>query len=195
MENHLTKFGDHQENQAKQAYLEEKMEDQQHKLNLMEQRRSQLNKLQRNAGFMEDWQLQGIQNWKENQKRKKERELNTLQFQQDKEEKQRKRQQKKLDLAKKETEDGIESFERKLQIAKFQVKEDTFKVKDEDMENIKSKIETQDIERICRDKRRKKMIVDQIKKQEELEFKRREEKNINILSKRAKQEKQLAYEE
>jgi indolepyruvate ferredoxin oxidoreductase len=75
MENHLAKFGEHQENQAKQFYLEEKMQNQQHRLNLMEIRRSQLNKLQRNAGFMEDWQLQGIQNWKENKERKKEREL------------------------------------------------------------------------------------------------------------------------
>jgi hypothetical protein len=36
--------------------------------------------LQRNAGFMEEWQQKGVEDWKQNQKKKKEREMQELEF-------------------------------------------------------------------------------------------------------------------
>lgn len=39
-----------------------------------ELRKAQINKLQRNAGFMEEWQQKGAGDWKVNQTIKKERE-------------------------------------------------------------------------------------------------------------------------
>jgi hypothetical protein len=37
-------------------------------------RRAQINKLQRNAGFMEEWLHKGVEDWKQNMAYKKERE-------------------------------------------------------------------------------------------------------------------------
>jgi hypothetical protein len=43
-------------------------------------RRIQINKLQRNAGFMEEWTQKGIDDWKENMDKKREREQKQLEF-------------------------------------------------------------------------------------------------------------------
>jgi hypothetical protein len=46
-----------------------------------EMRRIQINKLQRNAGFMEEWHQKGVEDWKKNQKRQRDREGKQLEFQ------------------------------------------------------------------------------------------------------------------
>lgn len=80
MEKHVQKFVIEQERQAQQAaeYLE--AEKQAATLRKQELRRIQINKLQRNAGFMEEWQQKGVEDWKKNQKKKKEREMQELEF-------------------------------------------------------------------------------------------------------------------
>jgi len=45
-----------------------------------EMRRIQINKLQRNAGFMEEWHQKGVDDWKKNQKRQRDRESKELEF-------------------------------------------------------------------------------------------------------------------
>jgi len=43
-------------------------------------RRIQINKLQRNAGFMQEWHQKGVEDWKKNQKRQRDREAKELEF-------------------------------------------------------------------------------------------------------------------
>ena len=50
-------------------------------LRKQEMRRIQINKLQRNAGFMEEWLEKGVEDWKKNMNLKKEREGADLEFQ------------------------------------------------------------------------------------------------------------------
>lgn len=45
-----------------------------------EMRRIQINKLQRNAGFMEEWLAKGVDDWKQNMTIKREREATQLEF-------------------------------------------------------------------------------------------------------------------
>ena len=80
MEGHLKQFEDEAIRQANEAarYLqEEKMEGERVK---QEIRRAQINKLQRNAGFMEEWLQKGVEDWKQNMAHKKEREQSQLEF-------------------------------------------------------------------------------------------------------------------
>jgi hypothetical protein len=80
MENHLQKFDNEavkQEEEAKRFALAEKDEKERIK---QEIRRAQINKLQRNAGFMEEWLAKGVEDWKQNMAYKKEREQSQLEF-------------------------------------------------------------------------------------------------------------------
>ena len=77
-------------------------------------RRIQINKLQRNAGFMEEWHQKGVEDWKRNQKRKKDRESKQLEFDYKQAEKYNSIALKKLDDANSEVLDGIANFEETL---------------------------------------------------------------------------------
>ena len=77
-------------------------------------RRIQINKLQRNAGFMEEWHQKGVEDWKKNQKRKKDRESKQLEFDYKQAEKYNSIALQKLDDANNEVQDGIANFEETL---------------------------------------------------------------------------------
>jgi hypothetical protein len=64
MENHLQQFDDEavrQDEEAKRYAAAEKEEKERIR---QEIRRAQINKLQRNAGFMEEWLAKGVEDWK-----------------------------------------------------------------------------------------------------------------------------------
>lgn len=74
MEDHLKKFDNEavrQNDEAQRFYKNEKEESERIQ---QEIRRAQINKLQRNAGFMEEWLQKGVEDWKQNMTFKKERE-------------------------------------------------------------------------------------------------------------------------
>ena len=77
-------------------------------------RRIQINKLQRNAGFMEEWHQKGVEDWKTNQKRKKDRESKQLEFDYKQAEKYNAVAIQKLEDANNEVTDGIAHFEETL---------------------------------------------------------------------------------
>lgn len=69
MESHLLKFEEEKNRQAAVAARGENEERQVAAMRKQEMRRIQINKLQRNAGFMEEWHQKGVEDWKKNQKR------------------------------------------------------------------------------------------------------------------------------
>lgn len=96
---------------AKRASNAEKKQKSEQKQEL---RRVQLNKLQRNAGFMEEWHQKGVENWKKNMTVKREREANQLEFDYKQAEKFNEIALNKLDAAGREVNDGIDQFESTL---------------------------------------------------------------------------------
>lgn len=66
--------------EAKSMKLKQE-EDQKDKKLKDEKRKASINKIQRNAGFMEDWEQKGVQEWKKNMETKKKREKMELLFQ------------------------------------------------------------------------------------------------------------------
>jgi len=80
MEKHLTKFGAERVSQEASASRAEAHDKFKKADASSELRRVQINKLQRNAGFMEEWHQKGVDNWKKNMTIKKDREANQLEF-------------------------------------------------------------------------------------------------------------------
>ena len=80
IERHLHKFEVEKERQDDQRMMF--MREQQDANDRMKQemRKAQINKLQRNAGFMEEWLQKGVEDWKKNQTTKKDRERKELEF-------------------------------------------------------------------------------------------------------------------
>ena len=80
MEKHLKRFEDEATRQAAEAKRHEAAEAAEKERVKQEVRRAQINKLQRNAGFMEEWLHKGVEDWKQNMAYKKEREQSQLEF-------------------------------------------------------------------------------------------------------------------
>ena len=80
MESHVKKFDDEKIRQANVAATLDANDVTMNSMRKQEMRRIQINKLQRNAGFMEEWHQKGVEDWKLNQKRKKDRESKQLEF-------------------------------------------------------------------------------------------------------------------
>lgn len=64
MENHLEKFDDEAVRQNEEAKRYSAAESEEKERMKQEIRRAQINKLQRNAGFMEEWLQKGVEDWK-----------------------------------------------------------------------------------------------------------------------------------
>lgn len=114
MEAHVRKFGDEQERQSSDAQAHTNRQKEAQAKRQQEMRRIQINKLQRNAGFMEEWHAKGVEDWKKNQKRKKDRESKQLEFDYKQAEKYNSIALQKLDDANTEVQDGIANFEETL---------------------------------------------------------------------------------
>lgn len=80
MEDHLKKFDDEAVRQNEEAKRHDQAEKEEAERVKQEIRRAQINKLQRNAGFMEEWLQKGVEDWKQNMSYKKEREQSQLEF-------------------------------------------------------------------------------------------------------------------
>ncbi len=81
-----------------------------------EMRKIQLNKLQRNIAFMEDWKQKGEENWDKNQKILKEREKRDKEFVEKFDERKNQKLKTLQTLNKKDLVEGIDLFEKRLQI-------------------------------------------------------------------------------
>lgn len=80
MERHLQKFEDEKLRQDNIAQLGDRDERDARERQLQEMRAVQINKVARNAGFMEEWLQKGVQDWQKNQTLKKTRERRDLEF-------------------------------------------------------------------------------------------------------------------
>ena len=107
MEAHVKKFEDEKDRQAQQAAELDARDVAMNSMRKQEMRRIQINKLQRNAGFMEEWHQKGVEDWKKNQKRQRDRESRELEFNLKQVQKYNSIAENKLDDAKREVEDGI----------------------------------------------------------------------------------------
>jgi hypothetical protein len=102
MERHLKKFDDEQIRQDMHAKAGDKNEKESKERRLAEMRAAAINKVQRNAGFMEEWLQKGVQDWQKNQQLKKERERRDLEFEYKETEKYHQLAMTKIDEASKE---------------------------------------------------------------------------------------------
>lgn len=114
MESHVRKFSEERERQAAVAQKCEQEDLQAATMRKQEMRRIQINKLQRNAGFMEEWHQKGVEDWKKNQKRQRDRECKQLEFQLKQAQRSNAAAESKLSEARNEVTDGIEAFEQSL---------------------------------------------------------------------------------
>ena len=245
MESHLDKFEKEkvrQEGTAKTFHLEEL--DAKDKMR-QEIRRAQINKLQRNAGFMEEWQQKGVEDWKKNQQIKKDREKRMLEFEYKQAQTFNTGTMRKISEANREVLDGINHFEQTLKqigINPKVRKEDAERAVSESLQNsplkssakgqrfasmtkvsnlgaslggtnklnmmtasgamtltstglkTKDKKTVNDKTRMERERRRRKMIVDQGKTHIDMEQKRREQQIVDRMKRQSNQEKELEYE-
>ena len=79
-----------------------------------EKRKASINKIQRNAGFMEDWEQKGVQEWKKNMELKKKREEMELMFKLKQVEKSQAKNETFYAKTKTEAMDHIEEFEKTM---------------------------------------------------------------------------------
>lgn len=114
MDRHQKKFEDERVRQDQVAKKGDREELEARERGLMERRAAQINKVARNAGFMEEWLQKGVQDWQTNQTIKKDRERRDLEFEYKETEKYHQLALTKIAEANKEVEEGIASFEKNL---------------------------------------------------------------------------------
>jgi len=247
LEKKLKRFEDfkiEQNKKIKQAIEEEKFrQEQERAINI----RNHRNKNQRYHAFLQQFEEKGINNWKNNMLRAKQREIKDVQFQLNEAQKIQKNLYRGIAKNIAIYHHEINQFEanfgkngKKLEMNKSKKKEETEKkgdsnenaiaganINQQDLENIPGGLGSnqgasnfgnvphfQSVDtraaNICegiyqkimldnrtkteRNRRRRKIIVEQSKAQLEIENKRREEQYIGKLAKQSNQEKQLTYE-
>jgi hypothetical protein len=111
---HLHKFEERMMKQEAQAKKEE-AEDNKIRMKMkQDMMKAQIDKLQRNTGFMEEWLRKGIEDWKRNQTIKKERERMQLEFELTQTRRIESFTMTQVNRAINEVTDGIDEFERNL---------------------------------------------------------------------------------
>ena len=214
MERTLQKYSLEQRRQEEIA-AKEKRETQVREIEAKAQKRkAELNKLQRNAGFMDEWLEKGLKEWRGNMFKKKTREKEDEKFKLKQTEFHLSKMQTKKQETKQDTYSEIQSFEKRLTQspnAKRQ-KLKPMAVEGEDeaallAESVPGSPSRQRIAPIPketkykqvqynkeREQRRRKMLMDQSKMQRELEAKRREDELIEKMNRLSRQEQELEYE-
>ncbi|CAD8115667.1 unnamed protein product [Paramecium sonneborni] len=178
LEKHLGKFTTFAIQQAeKERRLKIKEETEERNLK-EEMRKIQLNKLQRNMAFMEDWNQKGIENWKKNQQIRHKNKVNDDKFKSTILKMTEERLVQTQQFLKNEMEEQIEQFEKRQGEEPVSL-------------GLRNKMMNEFL-RKERDKRRRKMIVDQEKQTDELQ--RREYSVVEKLKQQSKQEKEIMYE-
>jgi molybdopterin-guanine dinucleotide biosynthesis protein len=111
----LEKYRIEAERQAAKADRELRQEKELTEVKKDKKRKAMINKLQRNAGFMEDWEQKGIFEWEKNLRSKKQREQAELKFKITQATKMKTHADTIYEGARNDTVYGIEEFENKLQ--------------------------------------------------------------------------------
>jgi hypothetical protein len=124
LENHLQVFEVERVRQAEVAAKADQEDIDEEMRRKQEVRRIQINKLQRNAGFMEEWMQKGTEQWKGNMTKKREREAAQLTFDLSQAEKFNHQLQLTVEEASAEVTDGIDRFEKTLQAQGISTKVD-----------------------------------------------------------------------
>ena len=201
----LEKFSEAQVKNEQKA-LEKLREEQERDKQIQEERRKiELNKLQRNITFMEDWQAKGWAEWTKNMKVKNEREKRDKDFEESQNTKMKDRMVKAERIERQEVLDDITAFESNAQKFGIELEHDpeqttkrveptTYASGPTTLSKLKEQTIKSENARRERDKRRRKMIVDQAKSQRDVEIKKREEILIEKLQQQSKQENEIAYE-
>lgn len=114
LKSHLDKFEEIRKKQENQAQRSEQEENEMQRKMKQDMRKAQIDKLQRNAGFMEEWLRKGIEDWKKNQTSKKEREKKQLEFEFTQTKTIEKYTVTQIQQAVHEVTDGIDEFENNL---------------------------------------------------------------------------------
>lgn len=207
---HLSKFEEFKKKEDNKI-MESIKEEEDIQIKIRNKRISQLrNKAQRYHVFQQEHEQMGIDDWKSNMLFKKEREKKDLDYQLKEAQKYQKQVYNSIKHCQNDLQKKIESFEIVLQntsnqndLSTAQNSENEIKLKkfvksaviSEKMKaDITEKIMLNPITRRERDRRRRKIIVEQGKAQLEIENKRREEHLTQKLKKQSNQEKQLNYE-
>ena len=208
MERTLKKY-DFEKQRQDQAAEKERQEMQERELEAKGQKRkAELNKLQRNAGFMDEWLEKGLKEWRTNILKKKQREKEDEKFKLRQAEMTLTVVQKVKSDATEETYKEIKDFEKRTQSPKKPSEEPAPADSDEDIslepsspkEIPKKTFAPKDSKykqaqyNKEREQRRRKMLMDQGKMQRELEAKRREEDLVEKMNRLSRQEQELEYE-
>lgn len=114
LKSHLNKFEEIRKRQESKAQQAEQEENEMHTKLKQDMRKAQIDKLQRNAGFMEEWLRKGIEDWKKNQTSKKDREKKQLEFEFTQTKQIEKFTVTQIKHAVHEVSDGIDDFENNL---------------------------------------------------------------------------------
>jgi adenylate kinase family enzyme len=206
LEKHLQKF-ENFKIQQEMTIKREREEYENHKNDKRDEKIAQMkNEAMRNHDFQQKFEQDGIENWKGNMIVKKERERKDLEFQL----KECVKVQNNVIAAVRNNEsefrNKIDTFERNLMEQKERYEDtqdlDNFYPKNDRITSLASGMINKITEKILknqttkteRDRRRRKIIVEQSKAQLEIENKRREEQLKSKLFKQSNQEKQLTYE-
>ena len=150
---------------------------------------------------MEEWQAKGVIDWKKNQEIKREREETQLAFELTRAEAIKDKVDLKREQAQNEVVAGISDFEKRLGRMKREVecqdmqkREKLRKWEDFMGGDLLQKKGLSEYSKKERERRRRKMIVDQAKMQNELESIRREDEIIEKMLRESRQEEELGYE-
>ncbi|CDW87464.1 mitogen-activated protein kinase organizer [Stylonychia lemnae] len=212
IEKTLLKFEHTKKQQDDYAYKSQKDEEELINKLYQDQRQMSMNKMKENQQFMKDWEKEGRKNWGQNQQKRSDA-IARQQYFEDLEVKAFKdKLGKELDEATKDMAGGINEFEMNLQklgIEKNTNIEDAIKRMEEKkgippgqiqnfsyaatMNKIKENKNLQDFAAKERDRRRRKMIVDQARTQNNLDKKKNEEQLIQKIMKKQAEEQQFAY--
>lgn len=124
LEEHLAKYDQEADRQQHEATRLDQQDREAEVHRKQELRRVQINKLQRNAGFMEEWLQKGVDDWKTNMTKKREREAAQLEFDFKQAEMYNTMAEEKIAAASSEVYDGIAEFEAKLKSQGIKTKVD-----------------------------------------------------------------------
>ena len=111
---HQNRFEEIRQKQEEKARREDENEQNRKTQQLADTRRGQIDKIQRNSGFMEEWLRKGIEDWKSNQTSKRIREKKQLEFELTRTKKIETMTIRTINQAKSEVTDGIDAFEKNL---------------------------------------------------------------------------------
>lgn len=114
---HLQQFEKFKLKQDRLIRTCENQEKQEEKKIKEEIRKIQLDKLQRNQNFMEDWKKKGLENWRVNRRRQKDREEDERTFQEEELSTRREKTLLQQNLQRKEILEGLDDFEGKLALS------------------------------------------------------------------------------